>query len=231
MKSLCYGRMENMGIKVFQSLGDQVFETLKEKIVNNEYKPGELMQIDKLASELGVSTTPVREALLRLESMGLVCIERNKGAVVTQVSKKLAQYTWEFRRILEAHTSRDAAIHCSDAELEALESTLQTVLAHPSDFELYKKSDLAIHALLSKYTENYLIINSLNNLSINARRIRYFAEEGPFPEEVIVPVTYEHLSIVEALKYHNPDLVEQRVKMHLENAEKRTMKSPFFDNE
>ncbi|MDD2380055.1 MAG: GntR family transcriptional regulator, partial [Aminobacterium colombiense] len=78
-----------MGIKVFQSLGDQVFETLKEKIVNNEYKPGELMQIDKLASELGVSTTPVREALLRLEGMGLVSIERNKGAVVTQVSKKL----------------------------------------------------------------------------------------------------------------------------------------------
>jgi DNA-binding GntR family transcriptional regulator len=221
--------MESMGIKVFQSLGDQVFETLKEKIINNEYKPGELMQIDKIANEFGVSTTPVREALLRLESMGLVSIERNKGAVVTQVSKKLAQYTWEFRRLLEAHTSRDAAIHCSDAELEALESTLRLVLDHPGDFELYKKSDIAMHALLSKYTENHLILNSLNNLSVNARRIRYFAEEGPFLEEVIVSVTYEHLSIVEALKTHDADLVEQRVKRHLMNAQNRTMESSYFE--
>jgi DNA-binding GntR family transcriptional regulator len=220
--------MKSMGVKVFQSLGDQVFETLKEKIVSNEYKPGELMQIDKLASEFGVSTTPVREALLRLEGVGLVSIERNKGAIVTQISKNLAQYTWEFRRLLEAHTSRDTASHCSDAELDSIENTLKIVLEHPSDFELYKKSDLAIHALLSKYTANYLIINSLNNLSINARRIRYFAEEGPFPEEIIVPVTYEHLSIVDALKTHNPDLVEQRVKSHLQNAEKRTMNSLVF---
>ncbi|WP_352404658.1 GntR family transcriptional regulator [Sporanaerobacter acetigenes] len=218
-----------MGLKFFQSLGDQVFETLKEKIINNEYKPGELMQIDKLASEFGVSTTPIREALLRLDAMGLVSIERNKGAVVTQISKKLAQYTWEFRRLLEAHTSRDTAKHCSEMEVFEIETILNKVLENPNDFEAYKKSDIAIHTLLSKYTENYLIINSLNNLSINARRIRYFAEEGPFLKEVIIAVTHEHLSIIQALKTHNPDIVEEKVKSHLINAQSRTMESSYLE--
>ena len=66
-----------MANHIFHSLGDQVFETIKEMIINNSYRPGEVLQIDKLAGEFGVSTTPVREALLRLEGIGLVDIERN----------------------------------------------------------------------------------------------------------------------------------------------------------
>ena len=73
--------------RIFHSLGDQVFETIKELIVSNAYQPGEVLQIDKLAAEFGVSTTPIREALLRLEGLGLAQIERNKAAVVTQVSE------------------------------------------------------------------------------------------------------------------------------------------------
>mgnify|MGYP000849109429 FL=1 len=214
--------------KGLQSFADQVYSILKDKIVNNEYKPGELLPIDRLAKELGVSSTPVREALLRLESIGLVNIERNKGAAVTQISRELAEYTWEFRRLLEAYTSRDAAVHCTNAEIKRMEQTLLEVLEHPDNFELYKESDVALHSILSKYTKNYLIIDALDSLSINARRIRYYAEDIPFPEKIVILVTQEHLSIIEALKTHDPDLVEQKVREHLENARKRTLESPYF---
>lgn len=214
--------------KNLQSFADQVFDILKDKIVNNEYKPGELLQIDRLAKELGVSSTPVREALLRLESIGLVNIKRNKGAAVTQISRELAEYTWEFRRLLEAYTSRDAAIRCSNAEIKHIEQILLEVLEHPDNFELYKESDVALHSILSKYTKNYLIINALDSLSINARRIRYYAEDIPFPEKIVILVTQEHLSIVEALKTHDPNFVEQKVREHLENARKRTLESSYF---
>lgn len=216
-----------MTLKI-QSLGEQVFEVLKEKIVNNEYKPGELLQIEKLADALGVSTTPVREALLRLEHMGLVSIERNKAAFVTQISKELAEYTWEFRKLLEAYVSRDAAIYCSNEELENIQSLLLRVIDNPSNFDLYKESDISLHSLLSKYTKNYLIINALASISLNARRIRYYAEDIPFPEKVVILVTHEHLAIVEALKSRDPDFTEQKVREHLDNAKKRTLSSPYF---
>ena len=214
-----------MANRIFHSLGDQVFETIKEYVIDNTYQPGEVLQIDKLAAEFGVSTTPVREALLRLEGIGLVDIERNKGAVVTQVSEKRSGYVWEFRRILEAKVARDAAARCTDKEIDEVEAKVQKVREHPDNFDLYQESDLALHGLLAGHTENPLILESLNNLSVHARRIRYFAENGPFREEVIEQVTEEHFNIIKALRSHDPDEVEKIVDLHLRNAEERTKKA------
>jgi DNA-binding GntR family transcriptional regulator len=211
--------------KIFHSLGDQVFETIKEMIVNNTYQPGELLQIDKLAAEFGVSTTPVREALLRLEGLGLVDIERNKAAVVTQVSEKRSRHIWEFRRLLEAKVARDAALLCTDKEIDKIEEKVLRVKEDPDNFDRYLESDITLHSLLSSRSENPLILDSLNNLSVHARRIRYFAEKGPFREEVLEEVTKEHLEILQALREHDPDKVERLVNSHLINAEERTKKA------
>jgi DNA-binding GntR family transcriptional regulator len=211
--------------RIFHSLGDQVFETIKEHIINNTYHPGVVLQIDKIAAEFGVSTTPVREALLRLEGIGLVDIERNKGAVVTQVSEKKSTYVWEFRRLLEGRVARDAAVGVSDNQIDEVEAKLKKVQEHPDDFNLYQESDSAIHSLLSSCTENPLILESLANLSVHARRIRYFAENGPFREEVIEQVNRDHAEIITALRLHNPDKVEEAVDRHLRNAEERTRKA------
>lgn len=208
--------------RIFHSLGDQVFETIKELIVNNTYLPGETLQIDKLAAEFGVSTTPVREALLRLEGSGLVDIERNKGAVVTRISEESSAHVWEFRRILEAAVARDAAAGCTEREIDALEQILNDLDRNPNDFTAYRKSDIAVHALLASHTKNPLLLDSLDNLSTQAHRIRYFAEKGPFREDVIQEVTAEHHQIVAALRTHDPDATEAAVVRHLTNAERRT---------
>ncbi|MFA7621000.1 MAG: GntR family transcriptional regulator [Aminobacteriaceae bacterium] len=214
-----------MASRVFHSLGDQVFETIKELIVSNTYQPGEMLQIDKLAAEFGVSTTPIREALLRLEGLGLVDIERNKAAVVTQVSEKRSRHVWEYRRLLEGSVARDAAINCTDEEIETVEAKLIRVQENPDDFDLYLESDAALHSLLSSKTDNPLILDALHNLSVHARRIRYFAEKGPFREEVLEAVTEEHFEILAALREHNPEKTESLVIRHLTNAEERTRKA------
>lgn len=208
--------------RIFHSLGDQVFKTIKEMIVNNTYLPGETLQIDKLAAEFGVSTTPVREALLRLEGSGLVSIERNKGAVVSTISEETSGYVWQFRRILEAVVARDAAIGCTKQEIDTMEAELDALDAHPDDFTAYRKTDVAVHALLASHTKNPLLLDALDNLSTQAHRIRYFAEKGPFREEVIREVTNEHREIIAALRTHDPDTVEKVVIRHLTNAEERT---------
>lgn len=206
-------------------MGDQVFETIKELIVGNTYLPGEMLQIDKLAAEFGVSTTPIREALLRLEALGLVDIERNKAAVVTQVSEKRSRHVWEFRRLLEGRVARDAALHCTDDEMDLVESKLRLVQENPDDFDLYLESDVALHSLLASKTDNPLILDALNNLSVHAKRIRYFAEKGPFREEVLDAVTKEHLEILSSLREHDPDKTEALIIRHLNNAEERTRRA------
>lgn len=208
--------------RIFHSLGDQVYEKIKEMIVNNLYLPGETLQIDKLAAEFGVSTTPVREALLRLEGSGLVSIERNKGAVVSTISEETSGYVWQFRRILEAAVAKDAAIGCTKQEIDTMEAELDALDAHPDDFTAYRKTDVAIHELLSRHTKNPLLLDALDDLCVQAHRIRYFAEKGPFREEVIREVTNEHREIIAALRTHDPDAVEKAVIRHLTNAEERT---------
>ncbi|PKL01685.1 MAG: hypothetical protein CVV55_08295, partial [Synergistetes bacterium HGW-Synergistetes-2] len=157
--------------------------------------------------------------------LGLVDIERNKAAVVTQVSEKRSRHVWEFRRLLEAKVARDAATQCTDREIDSVEAKVLHVRENPNDFDRYLESDIALHSLLSSRTENPLILDALNNLSVHARRIRYFAEKGPFREEVLEEVTKEHCEILSALRERDPDKVERLVNTHLVNAEERTKKA------
>lgn len=211
--------------KIFHSLGDQIFETLKEMIVNNEVEPGEMLQIERLASEFGVSTTPIREALTRLQSLGLVKQVRNKGAIVTPISDKMAHDAWEFRRVLEIYVVGSAVNKCTPEELGKMKALLNKVLEDTSDFDLYKKSDREMHKLLHKYCDNELINNSFEQVSDLAQRVRYFAESSPWRDEVIISVTNEHLLIVESMVKRDIEMTRKHLLQHLVNAERRTMRA------
>jgi DNA-binding GntR family transcriptional regulator len=214
-----------MAKRLFHSLGDQLFETLKDQIVSNELEPGEMLQIERLASEFDVSTTPVREALTRLQSLGLVNQIRNKGAVVTPISEKIAHDTWEFRRVLELFVVESAALNCKKEEINKLRDLLERVLADTSDFDLYKKSDRDMHMLLHKYCNNDLINKAFEQVSDLAQRVRYFAESSPWRTEVILSVTNEHLKILDAIEKRDVEMTKSHLLQHLLNAEKRTMKA------
>lgn len=214
-----------MAKQLFKSLGDQVFSYLKDKIVNNEMEPGTMLFIDKLASEFGVSTTPIREALVRLEALDLVSIQRNKGAVVSEMSKDKILHVLEMRRLLETYGCRSAAMEITDEEITRLSEILRKVKENPSDFDYYKYSDIELHGTIIKHIRNDLIKEALTNLSIHSRRIRYYAETTPFLEDVILQVTKEHEAIFKALAKRDPELLEKEMRKHLFNAEQRTLKA------
>lgn len=94
---------------LYKSLGEQVFTILRKKIVDNELQPGTILQIDRLAEEFGVSTTPIREALMKLEALGLVTISPNRRATVSPISREQTREVLEFRRMLESAGARSAA--------------------------------------------------------------------------------------------------------------------------
>jgi len=214
---------------MFQSVSDQVFFYLKEKIINNELVPGSVLSIDRLSSEFGISNTPVREAVVRLESLDLVTVNRNRNITVSAMSRDKILDILEMRRLLETYGSRTAALNITDGEIESLEKVLDGVLANPADFERYKRSDLELHDAITRHIQNREIQASLKNLSVSSLRIRYYAryygEENPNLEDSVVKITAEHRVILAALKSHDPDRAEQAVMTHLLNAEERTLRA------
>ncbi len=133
----------------------------------------------------------------------------------------------EMRRLLETYGSRTAALDITNSEIEVLETVLDSVLANPGDFEQYKRSDLELHDAVTRHIKNREIQASLKNLSVSSLRIRYYAryygEVNPNLEDSVVKITAEHRTILDALKTHDPDRVEQAVESHLLNAEERTL--------
>jgi DNA-binding GntR family transcriptional regulator len=209
----------------FNSLREQLFAVIREAILTNKYVPGEELQIDKLASEFGVSTTPVREALVRLEGVGLVRLTPNRGAQVTEITLEDVRDVWEVRRLLEPYAAKTAALNCSPEELDELQEKLEQVLAETDNFSAYMESDLALHDLLAKYVTNKELADIMDRVKEHSLRIRYFAEENSLKlrKEVIQQATREHLEIVAALRERDPAKVAQLVFGHLVSGEERTL--------
>ena len=106
----------------FLPLRDVVFNTLRQAILTGELKPGERLMEIHLANKLGVSRTPIREAIRKLELEGLVTMIPRRGAEVAQITGKSLQDVLEVRRSLDALCAELACERISDAEIAALEA-------------------------------------------------------------------------------------------------------------
>lgn len=213
-----------MGTRAFLSLGEQIYQTLKERIIDNVYMPGTVLQIDRLADELGVSSTPIRETLFKLDGMGLVKMIRNKGAVVSEIDERMVRDVWQFRILLETFTAQEAVRNVDGGKLRSLKDKISWLIDSPGDFDLYRETDILLHDMLNG-TGNALVRDALDNLHDHSRRIRYFAESTPFREAVVAQVTREHLRIIEALEAGDEAAVVVAVREHLMHALERTMQA------
>ena len=209
------------------SLRERLYETLKEDILLNKYEPGEELQIDKLAQEFGVSTTPIREALVRLEGDGLVVSIPNRGVQVTPISLDDVRNLYEVRRLLEPYVAKIAARYCEEAEVEALYEKLVHLIEGPTDLAAYINADLELHELMSQHLRNTLLKDILKQVDQHSIRVRYLAESsaGGLRPEVVELVTREHLKILDAIRKRDEEKAAAATLQHLTNAEARTLKS------
>ncbi|MFY9188396.1 MAG: GntR family transcriptional regulator [bacterium] len=209
------------------SLRERLYETLKEDILLNKYEPGEELQIDKLAQEFGVSTTPIREALVRLEGDGLVVSIPNRGVQVAPISLDDVRNLYEVRRLLEPYVAKIAARYCEEGEVEALYEKLVHLIEGPTDLAAYINADLELHELMFKHLRNTLLKDILDQVDQHSIRVRYLAESsaGGLRPEVVELVTREHLKILDAIRKRDEEKAAAATLQHLTNAEARTLKS------
>ncbi len=220
-----------------ETLQEKVYNSIKESIVTNDLLPEEVLSIDSLSKELGVSPTPVREALTRLSTQGLVENSRNKKAKVASIERDDVRQTYEVRKLLEPYACRLAVENLeegSDIERELIDlkgkiEVLQRELEE-SEFTENGYSDyFQVDFRLGEYIEGIigatLLGSILKLIGEHSERLRYFAEatgdEGV--QEILQDNNEEHLGIINALLDRDPDAAESRVAEHLDHAEERTI--------
>jgi len=197
-------------------LVDRVYELVKDLIVRNKIAPGQVLMENKLAKSLGISRSPVREALNRLNHEGLVVIEPWKGAVVAPLTAKYVREVYEVRCALESLAAKKAAPIITDEEIDREERQLEIlrISLEMGDSGPFTESDIPFHNVFISKCCNELLCQQIYMLRDHFARIRAFA--GTILEHTHESYQ-EHWDILTAMRSKDPHLLERAVRRHLEN--------------
>jgi len=206
------------------SMRDQIYDALRDSILKNLYGPTSVLPIDRLAEEFGVSATPVREALVKLESEGLVSLIPNKGAMVTDIQADDILNNWEMRQLLEPYAAGKSASLIPDDEIEEVKKEILGLRQAPFDNDRYVASDTRMHEMLYLHLPNAVLRETIRRVHQMSIRIRYFPEDSlSMHEQVVNEVLQEHRVIIDAFRTRDPVTISEAVLSHLRNGEKRAM--------
>ena len=198
------------------SLAEQVFERLETDILSGKYTPGEVLTEMRLVADLGVSRTPIREALHRLEQEHIVEIS-SRGILVLGVSQKDLEDILEIRIRIEGLAAAMAATRITDEELEELRETieLQEFYVPKHDADRINGMDSKFHLLIYRFSGSIPLYDTLMPLHKKLMKYRKASVEN----EVRSTNSFlEHRAIFDAIAAHDAPLAEERMRAHIANA-------------
>ena len=167
-------------------LRDVVFNTLRKAILRGELKPGERLMEIQLANKLGVSRTPIREAIRRLELEGLVLMIPRKGAEVAQITEKNMQDVLEVRKALEELSVQLACERITPEQVEEMKMAAEDFrkVLKSGDVTKIAEADVKFHDIIFAATNNQRLITLLNNLREQMYRFRveYLKQKECYPQ-------------------------------------------------
>lgn len=207
-------RLVPVKLDSYKPLREIVLEALREAIVNGILTPGERLMEIQLAEEMGVSRTPVREAIRKLELEGFVVMIPRKGAYVAGVSFKDVKDVFEIRAALEGLAAGLAAEKVTQEEIEQMERALHYE-REPASLEEMVQSDTDFHALLYKASRNERLIQILANLREQIQRFRTTSLAVPGRGKNAIQ---EHRAMVDAIARHDVEDAQSLATAHIENA-------------
>lgn len=198
------------------SAADRAYEDILRWISDQTLTAGEQLPEASLASRLGVSRTPVREAIRRLEQEGIVILVAGGGARVATPSLKEMTDAMEVRAYLERMAIRKVAPVISPLQLCRLEEAIHEQDASGGDIPFLFRKDSRFHHLLAETTGNDALVDSIDLILTRSTAFRIlFAGKDDGDNRLVVR---EHTAILEALRSHDADLAEKRLMDHLEMA-------------
>lgn len=200
-------------------LRDVVFNTLRQAILIGELKPGERLMELHLADRLGVSRTPVREAIRRLELEGLVTMIPRKGAEVARITEKSMSDVLEVRRTLDALCAELACDRITPESLAALKKACdhfeQCVGTH--DAKKIAEADVSLHDIIVEATGNQRLIQMVHSLSEQMYRYRFEYIKDSSQHDTLVK---EHRIIYQSIVDKDKDTAAAAARLHIDNQKK-----------
>jgi len=214
-----------------RALADEVYAALTASIMDHAIAPDTRLNIEEIARELGVSPTPVREALARLEADGLVAKEPLRGYRTTPVltAAELDQM-YEFRSLVEPWGAAEAARRRTAADVEELTAELATAPASSAgagyaDYAALAAHDHRFHVLLLRIAGNDVVREAFERTRFHLHQFRYAFAASMAPASVA-----EHRAIAEAVVAGDPEAARSAMTAHLRAARDRIVRSQTSDS-
>ena len=219
-----------MTMDEFLPLRDVVFNTLRKAILTGELKPGERLMEIHLANRLGVSRTPIREAIRKLELEGLVIMIPRRGAEVAQITEKSLKDVLEVRRALDALCVELACDRINSDEEEMLKEACDEFerATETKDATIIAKADVAFHDIIVQATGNQRLIQLINNLSEQMYRYRFEYIKDENRHDSLID---EHRIIYESIVKRDKKKAAQTARLHIDNQEKSIIRQIRLEQE
>lgn len=213
------GKLSKIKLNDYQPLREVIFNTLREAIIMGELKPGERLMEVHLAEKMGVSRTPVRESIRKLELEGLVTMVPRKGAFVSTLSSKDIMDVLEIRASLDALATGLAAERIKDSELKELDNVHSQFVNNIEKGNLQGiiKKDVEFHEIIYRSSRNDRLIQIASNLREQVQRYRVVYLKGYSNTAGILD---EHTRIIKAISSRDPKLAASIAEEHIRNQEK-----------
>lgn len=213
-------QMPTNPIKRPPRLGDEVYNTIYAQLMSQNILPGSRISIDNLARELGVSQTPIREALSRLEAQGLVVKTHLIGfSATSQMDRGRFEQLYELRLLLEPYAARKAATMITEeqfATLERLAEEMSGTSQGKVSYSEFARLDGQFHDLIAQASGNDLVQETLANLHIHMHLFRLFHHH-----QAASTANLEHADLISALKAHDEDRAEAAMRAHIKQSHER----------
>ena len=205
-----------LNMDAYLPLRDSVFNTLREAILRGDLVPGERLMELQLAAKLGVSRTPIREAIRMLEREGLAITIPRKGAIVAGMTEKDMQDVLEIREALEELSVQVACDKITDEEVAKLRENMENfeTSLKSGDIKRMAEADVEFHDVIYQATDNPKLINMLNNLREQMYRYRVEYLKNPSNHEQLLR---EHEAIYRGIMAKDKDAVTEMIRKHISN--------------
>ncbi|MFK7693155.1 GntR family transcriptional regulator [Paenibacillus sp. HJGM_3] len=196
-----------------QSISEDLIVYIKQQILNGQLNPGDRIVETKLAGELGISQTPVREAIRRLQGEGIITVVPNKGPMVCTLDKKDVFEIYSIRSMLEGQAIRLAVLRASDRDIAELETFYEQMKEKLDDFsvEYLLDDSFHIHETIIKLSQHSRLISTYQSISFQILLAnRLLGTKKTKQTEV-----EQHWELIEALKRRDTDSAEQTMRRHI----------------
>ena len=198
-----------------ESLAEKTYRRVRGQLLNGRYAPGERLLHGQLSKELGVSLTPLREAVRRLESEGFLVSLPRQGTFVRKLSRAEAAEVYDIREMLEALAARLASVNATQEQVAGMKATVAeyTQAVERGDIKACVRSDFRFHRQLVEAGANRRLIDMMASFHVQLSSI---FETGP--DYLLQARDYlrEHRGILEFVERHDPEGAERIIRGHIQ---------------